>query len=117
MTPDELESAITRGKADLCLSLVMRATETERRGAAKAASNMYKRVLRRSSDDIIGSRVPGVRVERYEQFKAASVAVLGTATLGEIKRIRDGAGLAIEHSYEILARRRPDWLQDWAEWV
>src|SRR5882724_8419366 len=106
MTWSELEPAIVAGDASGCQALLAKLTEPERRALAADAMQAYRQAHR--------ERDPRSAVWQARQG-AAFIAMLGTATLPEIKKEpptwRDGG------VYDVLATRRPVWLGDWCEWV
>lgn len=114
MLPDELEKAIASGDVAACLALMGPASALDRRAAAPAVLAAYK-----EGDQWYRNRRFGLKdaesVLREQRYKAALLALMGTATLSEIKKLNPIHWDA--RIYDVLAARRPEWLQDWCEWV
>jgi hypothetical protein len=112
MTRSKLEAAMAAGDADGCVELLAELTEPERRELAPTAIRSYRDAHReywspshvnRSPPDPVRARLDG-----------AFLAMLGTATLSEIKKAPYGWDA---RAYDVLTARRPAWLGEWCEWV
>lgn len=99
MSWSEVAAAIAASDVSLCITLLANLTEPERRAMAADAMKVYREA----------------HGERGPRRGVAFLAMLGTATLAEIKK----APLSWCEStvYDVLAARRPAWLGDWTEWV
>jgi hypothetical protein len=116
MTWTELEGAIAAGDADGCVSRLANLTEPERRTMAEAALHAYRESHRESVANIVASRKETDRARTEARRTAAFLAMLGTATLSEIKKAPAAWGRDAR-AYDVLAARRPAWLEDWCEWI
>jgi uncharacterized protein DUF6493 len=109
MTPEELEAAIQAGDAQRCLDLLETATEAERRAAAPVA------IAYRTGT---GGREYLEPVSWTDWNETTGIALLGTASLGELKSLGHFSTASVPgRSYEILRARRPEWLGAWAAWI
>jgi uncharacterized protein DUF6493 len=119
MNIQDLEAAIRTGEAERCRELLAGASDSERRAAAPAALKWHSAACgRRMGEDPPADLVfPPTRAEQERVYEAASVALLGTATLSELKRLGWKALMLADGAYAALADRRPDWLSDWADWA
>lgn len=119
MTAEELEAAIRAGNLNHCIRLIEAGSEPERRAAAPVAHQWltaaWDRHLDRTSISAIELPSDANLVARIA--KTASVAVAGTATFSELKSLGWRVWHLEEPAWRILAARRVDWLQGWAEWV
>ncbi len=108
MTFEDLESAILAGDTERCAALLDTAGEPERRAVAA-------RLLRLEKDSVAfdTTRIPE-REAAYRRRRALQVALLGTATLNELRKA--GNACPSDLTYRILAARRPAWLAQWADW-
>ncbi|MCC2668283.1 MAG: hypothetical protein K0Q72_754 [Armatimonadetes bacterium] len=119
MTIEELESAIRAGDQQRCLALLRAALEPERRAAAPMARKWHSAAWTRhlGEDAPAGVELPK-QVERLEKVvEAAAVSMAGTATLTELKALGWRAWHLPEPAWSLIAERRPEWLQGWADWV
>ena len=60
------------------------------------------------------------RVVPFEHLDTAAAAVVGTASLAELKRLRDlhkWGQYCSEATYLVILDRRPDWIDRWAEYA
>lgn len=119
MTPEELEAAIRAGNLDHCIALITETPEPARRAAAPMAQRWltaaWGRHLDRGSESEIDLPTDPQKVDRIA--KAAAAAVAGTCTLSELKAMGWRVWHLEEPAWRLLAARRVDWLQGWAEWV
>jgi hypothetical protein len=118
MSPEELEGALRAGDADRCLSLLAGAAEPERRTAAALAARWYRAVIdgHTGQESAEGIELPerGPALERV--CDAASVCLMGTAVLSELKKLGWRTWHLRDRGYEALAARAPEWLAEWADW-
>jgi hypothetical protein len=127
VTPDELERILDEGNASGCIVFFANATEKQRKSLAKMAVGRLRsltdtpmaQVLRRSErfGDILANRLTELLGIPTHQLVAAQVAVLASASIAELKRLRLRAVPPPQEAYEVLVSRRPPWLDDWAEFV
>src|SRR3979409_2440590 len=108
---DDLLAAIDAADRAECVRLLTDLEEKARRALHPAVA---LRVQESDGDLLDFSRPP--RKKNFDPYSAARLALLGVATLGELKKARlwtfsDGEKTAAA----VLANRRPDWLADWAE--
>ena len=106
-------AAIEHADKDGCVALFNGLTETERRALAPAIVSRYTQL------DAILLDYESPYEQRHmfwTQFEAASLALYATATLGEIKKLRAQA-IFDPRLYDVLAARRPDWLESWIAWT
>jgi hypothetical protein len=125
MTPQDLQALLDAGDAEGCLSLFAKATEAERRTLAKTAAARLKLVtadvpgglmsmLTWLSDEDMARLYPTAALHRGG-LRAAQVAVLATATPGELKKFGERCLLSIDDAIAVLSARRPPWVGEWAE--
>jgi tetratricopeptide (TPR) repeat protein len=118
MTPEELETAILAGDSKRCLDLLAGATESQRRAAAPTALRWRKIVCEQMMrfDGTWDERLPkGMESSCLDETSGA--ALLGTATLSELKSLGWRAANADTHAFEVLSARQPEWLPAWAAWI
>jgi hypothetical protein len=106
---DELLAAIEAGDEQTCVGLLKGQNETTRRALHPAV----KRTID-ATDSTIRSDFGPSRSENLRRHRAAQLAMLGTATLGELKKSAAWQ-FPDDAAYAILTQRRPDWLADWAQ--
>jgi len=118
MTPDELERAVEAGDQDEVIRLIAAASEADRRRAAPTAvrlkRDLFDRYLRNSIRGFAKKDAPF-----EQQDEAAGLAILGTCTLAEMRKLHGLDDREVEvprRAFEIFSVRRPDWLNAWAEW-
>lgn len=117
MTPEELERAVHSGNKEHCLRLILTASEDQRRRAAKCAVKLLRDLNGASFEEVSRPNLLGLRPAWIDRYNSAEIAVLGTATLSQLKKITRGAHLGIPWAFEILTVRQPDWVAEWAEWT
>jgi len=119
MSPEELEAAIRAGDLDRCVRLLTDAPEAKRRAAAPLAQRWLTAAWGRHLDSKSESAIelPSNSEAVARIASAASAAVAGTATPSEMKALGWRVWHFDEPAWRLLAARRVDWLQDWAEWV
>ncbi|HTM47095.1 MAG TPA: DUF6493 family protein [Bryobacteraceae bacterium] len=115
MTSTDLEEAIAAGDPDRCIAGLANLSEPERRTLAPSAIRVHRDAYRRSraSFDLHWKDPERIRIEAG--YLAAFLALMGTATLAEIRKAP--LWRADERVYDVLAARRPPWLGDWCEWI
>ena len=111
MPQTELEEAMTHGQSEKCVEILANWTEAERRRSAPSAIAVYRRMYRSWISDI---RSGEFSVSR-PHVEAAQLAILGVATVSEMKEINVRAWN--ELTYDVLRDRRPSWISDWADWA
>jgi hypothetical protein len=99
MPAEQIALAIERGDMASCVSLLRPLSEVERRALYPPVSAAL--------------RPPSVERD-YQRNQAVRLALLGTATLGELKKV-PAWRLDAEHACSVLRDRRPPWLADWAD--
>ena len=106
---DDLPAAIHAGDQQTCIHLLKGLDEAARR-------ELYPGVAQ--AVDEIGSALKNdfgpSRPRQYQRYAAARLAMLGTATLGELKKVAPWR-LDTAAAHAILADRKPAWLAEWAE--
>ena len=123
MTEPLLE-AIVAGDLPAVAALLRGLPEAERR---PLAAGLVKLARESRTAEIMRLGPDGVTFERlivwdrhiWEQQRALSLALLGTASMTELKRVGAwrGAVVDVPHGPEVLLDRRPEWLERWPEWV
>ena len=109
--PDDLLAAIDAAEPDVCAICLADLDERSRRVLYPAVSRRIDELDARLSD----ASAPA-RKETFHCLTAARVALLGVATLGELKKARPWTFVRAENAAStVLANRRPEWLPDWAE--
>jgi hypothetical protein len=110
MNPEQLEHAIQSG-AQQVVTCLAAASEGERRTAAPLMLKWHKELW----SDVLAKDTRGI--SRQLLMDTLPLALLGTATSGELKasKLLLFAG-PFEDEIQVLRRRNPSWLQDWAEW-
>ena len=105
----ELLAAIDAGDQKACIRLLRGLDETARRALQPAIAAKLEEIEAAPEGDTERSRL-----KLHRSFTAARTAMLGTASLGELKKAAplqfDG-----EAAPAILADRRPAWLAEWSE--
>ncbi|MCE7872587.1 hypothetical protein DYH09_19700 [bacterium CPR1] len=104
MSPQELEQAIKSGEQAV-VECLQAADENERRAAAPVAVRMYAAWR---SDPLGASKSLG---------GPAALALLGTASLSELRKAHLDAVWDHERAVAVLRQRRPDWLSAWVDWT
>jgi len=119
MTPDLLEDAIRSGDLERVVELIQAASEPERRAAAPMAQKWQSAAWARhlNHDEKSGVPLPTDDEALDRVNEAACAAVAGTATLSELKKMGWRVWHLGEPAWQLLAQRKPEWLQAWAEWV
>jgi hypothetical protein len=104
MTPAQLQQTLEQNDPDACLRFFSRATETERRAVSATAL---------ASLPIEGPFAAMFRESRWWQARA--IAVLASCSFAELKQ-RGWLWLP-EWDYvcAVLASRRPDWIDEFAD--
>ncbi len=103
MSPQELEQAIQSGEQSV-VECLQQAAESERRAAAPVAIRLYAAWR---SDPLGAGKLGG----------PAALAMLGTATLSELRKAHVDGVWDHEGAVAILRQRRPDWLPAWVAWT
>src|SRR5258706_6669201 len=106
---DELPAAIEAGDEQQCVRLLMGLDETARRALHPNVANALA-----ETDSAFKSDYGPSRPQILQRYTAARLAMLGTATLGELKRIGSWR-FPNDAARVILAERRPGWLAEWSE--
>ena len=109
MLKDELIAAIEACDEQKCVHLLNGLAEAARRSVHPSVAKLYKDIDSAFRKDFGPTRSQVVRVHT-----TAGLAMLGTATLSELKKISSWH-LHGEAQLAILADRRPEWLAEWAE--
>jgi len=109
LSADALQEVIQAGDVEGCLALFEGSTASERRPFAKIARAPLDRYWKLGWD------------ERREKDKgilqAAAVAVLATATLGELKKLGWQGVPDAEHAFALISALKPEWTSSWAELI
>src|SRR5258706_6373538 len=98
------------GDADGCVSLLAKLTEAERRALAADALLAHREAHRERIANISRPLKDPDRAQAEARRATAFLAVLGTATLAEIKKAPSSWGDA--RVYDVLTARRPQWLEN-----
>ncbi len=116
MTLETLESAVLAGDSQRCLAALAGLTESERSRVAARMVEIRKRIEPRSSRE--PAEIPPPAGVEFETLRrAASTAVLGTASLAEIRRLGQLISDFSADAYAVMADRRPPWIGEWADWL
>lgn len=116
MTPDTLESAVLAGDTERCLAALAGLTEPERDRVATRMVEIRKRIEPRNSRD--PAEIPPPAGVEFEALRrAASIAVLGTASMPDIRRLGVLISDFTADAYAVMADRRPTWIEEWANWL
>jgi hypothetical protein len=116
-SPEELDRILSEGKVEACLELFRGTAEVERRPLAPVALEWFRKASR-SDLEVVGNKGPEttmrVRWALGERvLEACELAVLATASAGELSRLRfvprDG-----ENALALLSALRPSSLDAWA---
>jgi hypothetical protein len=110
MNSEQLEFAIRSNPADV-VTVLSGASEKERRAASTVALRWHKALWA----DILAPSINGL--SRDILWKTLPLALLGTASLTELKTTKVHIVTDHEPALEILRCRRPEWLQGWADWA
>ncbi len=121
---DPLLEAIVAADLEAVAALLRGRPEPERRALAPPLVKLARAAGRA---EIMRLGPDGVEMERlivwdrqiWEQGRALSLALLGTASWTELRRVGAwrGAVVDVPHGPEVLLDRRPDWLERWPGWV
>jgi len=103
--PTDLENAVLAGDQALATQLLAPMTEADRRAQAPAMIALLRKIKK--------DRRGTWGHDTYRLESTASLAVLGTATLSEIKSL---SLVVPDETHQVLVDRRPTWLGDWVEW-
>jgi hypothetical protein len=125
MTSADLQAVLDAHDTPGCIALFATATEAERRAVAKVAAERLRAVtvdvpgqftnlLSNSSDETLQWLFPKASLQRGG-LRAAQVAVLATATLGELKKLGERCFPPVDDAIAVLQVRRPPWVGAWAE--
>jgi hypothetical protein len=125
MKPAELQAVLDANDVDACIALFATASEADRRAVAKGAAALLREIhsgvplqvasiLVNFSDEQIEGFYPGMAARRVG-LRVAQVAVLATATLGELKKFGERCFPPIDDAVAVLSARRPPWVGEWAE--
>jgi len=106
---DELIAAIKACDDEKCVHLLSRLDEAARREVHPSVVKLHKEIDSAFKNDFGPSRSQILRIHT-----TAGLAMLGTATLIELKKISSWR-LHGEAPLAILTDRRPGWLAEWAE--
>jgi hypothetical protein len=98
---------IENGDIEGVVALLSSLKEAQRRVLAPEVSGLGRRLLQ---DYVAGSH------SRWRAAECASLTILGTATLTEIRGLPQLI-LEPQAGFRVLAARRPAWLAAWCEWV
>ena len=119
MTPQALLREIECGSEDSVVALRGGASEAQRKAASAAVIERCERGIKpyllkgltAAQARRVIFQLAGIdrKIDRRPQL-----ALIGTGTLGEIKRY--GIGLPAR-TYDILAARKPKWLEQWIKWI
>jgi hypothetical protein len=115
---DELGKILESGDVARCVSWLEEASEADRRAQAPLAAKRLETYLEGSMQETAKGQWSWVSPWSSAQREAARIATLGTATLGELRRLgQNGVPPPAEQetAIEMLAVLRPAWLLDWAE--
>ncbi len=96
-----LEEAIRAGRGEV-VAWLRGKDEASRRASAPAVLKLYK------------STSGAYQGPEREINRAASVAMMGVATMAELRKARLDLALEQEEVFAVLRDRRPDWLTEWA---
>src|SRR5258708_9761616 len=119
MTAEELEQAVRGCDEDTVIALVAGATEAERRAQSKFVLTLKQTIAVQRFQGVLRNYAEIDRIRFERQDDAAMLAVLGTCTLTEIKRLRDinnNDASTPERASNLFAARHPAWLQNWVDW-
>ena len=108
-----LADAIEQADGAACVALLDGVPESERRELAPAIVARCKELdaLRLDWD-----QEQDIRLGYWRQFEVAGLALYGTASLGEIKALKVNT-VHDQRLYDILASRRPAWIESWMAWT
>jgi hypothetical protein len=103
---NELLDLLKRGEPSACVAFFKDASEESRKKLAPQALKCYR--------DNPPKKVP-------QQFECEKLAVLATASLGQLKRLSHNQPFSNDknatYGCAILLDRRPNWLEEWLQWV
>src|SRR5260370_4961799 len=103
---DELLAAIQAGDEQRCVLLLNGLDETTRRALYPGVSNAL--------EETHSAFKSQHGLSLFQRYSAARLALLGTATLGELKKTVPF--LFPGHAaFAVLSKRRPGWLSEWVE--
>ncbi|MDH3968989.1 MAG: DUF6493 family protein, partial [Rhodospirillales bacterium] len=114
MTAEKLEEIIRSGRAEKSAGFFAGMPEAERRELAPTARDRLVAAWKQQLDDLPSS----ARTKRGDPVDAARVAVLATASFGELKRLGWRAAPRHDEScWKAIRERRPQWLSEWCGWL
>lgn len=107
----DLIAAINAADATSCVQLLSDRDERYRRAVYPALA-LRTEELEEELRDVSGAS----RKKAFEQYLVGRVALLGVATLAELKRLRSWSFANWDlAAAAMLAHRRPSWLAEWVE--
>ena len=109
-TAADLLAAIEARDPQVCVQLLTGLDEQSRRALYPAVAGRITELDREIREN---SGTP--RSDSFKRYGVARVALLGVATLGELKKLGSWPFPGGDAAAVILADRRPDWLKQWAE--
>jgi len=119
MTPEALLREIEHGSEDSVVGLLAGASEAQRKAASAAVIARCERgiepYLRQGLTAAQARRVmfEWAGINRKLDFRPL-LALIGTGTFGEIKRY--GVETPAK-TYDVLAARKPKWIEQWCKWI
>lgn len=106
-----LVSSIDAADHEACARALVGLTESERRAVYPAVARRVDEI-----DTQLQNYADPGRKQAFQCFPVARLALLGVATLGELRKTRTTSFFGLQGTVSaILADRQPDWLSDWAE--
>jgi hypothetical protein len=106
---DELTAAIESGDEQACVLLLNNLNERARRELYPAIAQKVDDI-----DSALKNYSDPARPQLYRKYRVARLAMLGTATLGELKKISLWR-FDWNAAHAVLKGRRPNWLAEWAQ--
>jgi hypothetical protein len=106
---DDLLAAIEAGDELACVSLLKGLDEAARRALHPSVTQAFEK-----ADSALKIHIGSSRPEIFRRIAAARLAMLGTATFGELRKTTAWRFHG-DAARSILTERRPAWLAEWAE--
>jgi hypothetical protein len=110
LNAETLQAVLDKGDVNDCLALFAGRSEKER----QAVANLAATLISKQAKEIMLQTGPGT-FSRNPKFDMARVAALACCSLAQLKKIGWRGIPEDETAYQVLADRRPDWLEEWSK--
>src|SRR5215468_8607655 len=112
MSKEQLAAILEKGDSKECVAFFANLSEKERQSYSQQALSWFKPV----KANYIVEVKPGTFTQN-QLAPAAEVALLATCSLSQLQKLGTRALPPQELAFDVLASRRPDWLDNWSAWL